>query len=247
MRALVLLVVALVGVLHTRAASATATLDAPCVHADTSEGARRVCAMVNWPVPGEKLAAFDADVMARVIDGFAGTRRCREWFRELECRVELPMCIQAGSSPEHYSTQGPCRSECEAFFEQCPGAHGVPNLCEAFPAKSCHTFAAPLPTTTSGEVAKSGDAGRRSVEAARARGGAPPGAGALQGQLHAAGAGAAAAASPLSAGVAGAAAATGAGSPPTGFLVLAGTIVLLVVLGACRMSTGGRKPDQRLD
>lgn len=120
-----------------RLAAVAAALAALAGAASAQEGGRcstkftpTFCANVNWQI--------SADTWARVTKGsqelqvramhadFDGSRYCKAWYRELQCRYVFARC-------EGEKDIRPCRSECERFAADCPGAL---QPCDAFPTRA---------------------------------------------------------------------------------------------------------------
>lgn len=94
----------------------------------------RFCTNVVWPVPVASVSsATDAWVQADVVANmdYTGSRTCKRWYADWQCRVAFPYCSGQGAFP-------PCLSECTALARRCPTLRVD---CQSFTENGCKTRA----------------------------------------------------------------------------------------------------------
>lgn len=89
------------------------------------------CTMVDWTVPSSQVttnihANSDLQVELMYIN-FEGSRYCKQWYAQLQCRYVWPTCDMGR----------PCQSSCFDFVDACKGAV---QECASFPTTDCYEY-----------------------------------------------------------------------------------------------------------
>jgi hypothetical protein len=99
---------------------------------------------VDWPVEQADITRAEQQSVDLQVEigyvNFAGSRRCKRWFRELQCRYVYPKCGSAGAV---------CRQSCEDFVASCPGSD---QSCASFPSTMCYNFSSASALASSSSV-----------------------------------------------------------------------------------------------
>lgn len=118
---------------------------------DAPEGCSRpspfFCTNVDYYVPTnltQRIDQTNAEMQISIVYlRFEGSRKCKRWYRDLQCQYVFARCKDG-------MAMVPCRSECERFVRSCPGAN---QACNSFPTRDCLAFdesaAAPVAAASS--------------------------------------------------------------------------------------------------